>query len=253
MVPGIDDAMFEGRYPVGTGWALGWYFARFADDHAVYVVSRPRGLPEDASIADMADGYVEVVAGEFGTADVLGISMGGMIGQELAARRPDLVDALVLANSGGRIADLATVRRFERYARERDWARIRAELAAAMFSDWRAVSYPPLALTAGRLVMPRPADSTDVTASLSAVEAFDATDHLGDVEAPTLVFGGTDDPFFPAPVLEETAANLPDAELATIAGGRHGAYHEFKCEFDARVDAFLGRHAEPGTTAVPAR
>lgn len=116
------------------------------------MVSRPRNLPPDHSIADMADDDAEALETELGRADVLGVSMGGMIGQELSVRRPELVDRLALANSGSRIADVEAVDRFFRYARERDWASIRGKFAAAMFTDWRAVSYPLFVTTVGRFV-----------------------------------------------------------------------------------------------------
>lgn len=239
VVPGVDDAMFSGRYPIALGWMLRGYFSRFVGDRAVYVISRPRGLPEEHTIADMADGYAEVLEAELGPADVLGISMGGMIAQELGVRHPDLVETVVLANSGCRVDDPERIRRLLAYARERDWARIRADLGVAMFTDWRAVTYPAFVLTLGRFAIPRPAVPADVTVSLEAIRAFDATGRLADVDAPTLVFGGTDDPFFPEPILEATAAGIPDAELSMIRGGKHGAYHERKLTFDDRVDAFL--------------
>lgn len=239
VLPGVDDAMFSGRYPSGAAWTLYWYFSRFVDDHTVYVVSRPRGLPEGYAIADMADEYAAALADELGPADVVGFSMGGQIAQELCIRHPELVENLVLANTGHRIDDLAAVDRFLQYAREHDWASIRAELAVAMFADWRAVSYPPIVRTAGRILLPSPAVPTDVQVSLDAVRAFDAADRLAAIDSPTLVFGGTDDPYFPEAILRRTAAGIPDAELATIRGGKHAAFHERKATFDSRVASFL--------------
>lgn len=241
--PGLDDAMFDGTYPPGAGAAFWWYFSRYVDTHTVYVVSRPRGLPEGHAIGDMAAEYAAVLAEDLGPGDVLGVSMGGLIALELAIRRSDLVERLVLANSGCRIADLEVVRRFRRYARERDWSSIRAELSAAMFSDLRAVTYPPLARTLGRFVLPKPAVPSDVAVSLDAIEAYDATDRLGDVAAPTLVFGGADDPYFPESILRRTADGIPDSELDLVRGGKHGAFHERKWRFDGRATAFLERRA----------
>ncbi|WP_254543578.1 alpha/beta fold hydrolase [Halomarina pelagica] len=241
--PGVGDAMFDGDYPPPSGWALRTYFRRFVDDYAVYVVSRPRGLPAGQRIEDMAADYADALERELGPADVLGISMGGMIAQAFAADHPDLVDELVLVNTGCRVADGArdAVRRLRRYARTHDWARIRAELAVAMFTDWRAVSYPTLALTVGRFVMPRPAVASDVGVSLDAVLSFDGRDRLDDIAARTLVVGGTDDPYFPRSILEETAAEIPDATLCAFRGAKHGAFHERKPAFDSRVEAFLGQ------------
>lgn len=237
--PGIDDAMFDGRYPTAVGWAFRWYFARFVDDFAVYVISRPRELPDGHGIGDMADDYATAVETEIGPANVLGLSMGGMIAQAFAVRHPDLVDRLVLANTGCRFADPEALDRFREHASDRDWGRIRAELSAAMFTGGRALAYPPLALTFGRLVAPRPADPADVGISLNAVDAFDSTDRLDAVEARTLVFGGTADPYFPESVLTETADGIRDAGRSFVPGAKHGAFHEHKGTFDRRVDDFL--------------
>ena len=241
VVPGIDDAMYSGRYPPGARASMYAYFSAYVDDFTVYVVSRPRHLPEDAGIDEMADGYARVLDEALGPAAVLGVSMGGMIAQSLAARHPDVVERLVLANTGPRVDDVDTVDRFLGYAADRDWAAIRAELSSAMFSDWRAAVYPPVALTLGRVLAPRPADPDDVRISLEAIREFDGRDLLGDVEAPTLVFGGTEDPFFPEALLRETAAGIPGAELTLVHGGKHGAFHEQKPAFDSRVVSFLDR------------
>lgn len=254
VVPGVDDAMFDGDYPVAAGWFVRAYFSRFLDDHTVYVLSRPRGLADGTTIADMADDYARALDERLGAADVLGISMGGFVGLELCLRHPELVERLALANSGCRMAEsaLTVVDRFLEYAREDDWAWIRAELAAASFTDFRAVTYPPFVLSVGRLALPRPADPDDVRISLEAIREFDVTDRLGDVSSPTLVFGGAADPYFPEPVLEATAAGIPDAELAAIPGAKHGAFHERKPEFDDRLAALLDRPAHASErSAVP--
>lgn len=239
--PGVEDSMYDGRVPRSLGWAARWYLSRFVGDHSVYVISRPRGLPGDHSIGDMARDYAAVIADALGSADVLGISMGGMIAQDLAVHRPELVERLVLVNTGVRIADLETVDRFLGYAEARDWGSIRSELAAAMFSDWRAVAYPTFAATVGRVLQPRPAVASDVTVSLEAIRSFDSADRLGGVESPTLVFGGTDDPYFPEPILRETNASIPDAELELVRGAKHAAFHERKATFEDRTASFLER------------
>lgn len=241
VIPGVDDAMFSGWYPPPARWAIYWYFSGYVDEYTVYLVSRPRHLPDGQGIDEMADGYAEVLAEELGPANVVGFSMGGMIAQSLAARYPDLVERLVLANTGHRIADTAAVDRLLAYADDHDWQSIRAELSAAMFSDWRAAVYPVLAETVGRAFAPRPADPDDVRVSLAAIRSFDGADLLGDVRAPTLVFGGTDDPYFPEATLREVVAGIPDAELTLIDGGKHAAFHERKLTFDSRVSAFLER------------
>ncbi|RQG98686.1 alpha/beta fold hydrolase [Natrarchaeobius oligotrophus] len=251
VLPGFGDAMFSGDYPPFSGWALASYFARYLRTHEIYLLSRPRKLPPGYGPADAVETHaraLEAIVDAGGTIDVIGISMGGLIGQALARRRPDLVDRLVLANSAARLDDGArpAIRRFERYARERDWAAIRADLAAAMFADGRAVAYPLAARTVGRFLQARPAEPADVSRSLAFVRRFDGRDELADVERPTLVFGGERDPYFTAERTRETAEALPRGELELVPGAKHGAFHERKATFDSSVRSFFERSTAPG-------
>lgn len=243
VVPGFDDAMTAGRYPRALGPAVAAYFWRYLDEHSVYVVSRPRGLPEGYTIAGGADDYARALA-DLDPVDVLGVSMGGMIGQQLGVRHPDLVDRLVVAASGSRLGESGRERTrwtLER-ARARDWPAIRAELAAATFADWRQFAYPAFLATAGRfLPQPVPAVPSDVSVSLSAILDYDGRGDLADVGCPTLVVGGDRDPYFPAAVARETADGIPDAELVLVPGAKHGVFHERKCTFDRRTTGFLSR------------
>lgn len=245
--PGIGDALFSGRYPPGSGWTFGAYVARYTE-HAVYLVSRPRGLPAGYDPAAAAEGHaraLEEITDREGTGavDVIGISMGGLIGQALARRYPETIDRLVLANSACRLDEGARddVREFERDARERDWFSIRADLARAMFSDARSITYPPVIRTVGRATLPRPAVPADVRRSLEFVLAFDSREYLEGIEVPTLVFGGERDPYFTPAVVRETVDGLPNASVRLVPRAKHGAFHERKPTFDSCVSSFFER------------
>lgn len=244
VLPGLGDALFPGVYPPGAGWALATYFARHVAHHRVVLLSRPRGLPAGYDADDAVENHaraLETLAGSSDVVDVLGISMGGLIGQALAARRPDLVDRLVLADAACRLDEVARpdVRELEVLAREHDWAGIRSELARAMFSDARSVTLPPLIRTVLRPALPRPAEPADVRRSVEFILRFDARDDLSAIEQPTLCFGGDRDPYFTPEVLRETADGIPDAELTLAAGAKHAAFDEQKLRFDSRVRSFV--------------
>lgn len=130
---------------------------------------------------------------------------------------------------------------FEHYARDHDWASIRSKLTAAMFSDGRAIAYPILMQTVGRVVQPRPAVSADVWRSLEFVRDFDSHDHLGAIDHPTLVFGGERDPIITSDIARETVARVSDGELKLVPTAKHGAFHERKRTFDSTVRSFLDR------------
>lgn len=241
VVPGLGDAMFDGEYGRVATRGIQLYLRRFLDEYTVYVVNRPRGLAEDTTIQEMADDYAHVLENDIGPATVLGVSMGGLIGQELANRRPDLVDQLVIAVSGCRLGSEGEpiVRQLREYARDQEWIEIRSRLVHEMYTGVRRTVYPQVVRTVGRLNPPEPADPQDVIASIDAVLDFDGTDRLAGIEASTLVIGGTDDVFFPERILRETKDGIRDVRLAMFRGARHGAFQEHKERFDSIVLSFL--------------
>lgn len=241
VVPGLDDALFDGSYSLLEARATAWTLRRYTEAYTVYVVSRPRGLDPEASIEEMAADYVRVLEERLGPAPVVGFSMGGLIAQEVARDRPDLVDRLVLGVSGCRLAEGSreTGRRLRWYALEDEWVELRATLFEAMYTGRRRRLYPALARSVGRLRPPEPADPGDVLASIEAVLAYDSCDRLEEIESRTLVIGGDEDPFFPESVLRETHEGLPDAQLALFRGGRHGVLLERSEGFDGWTLDFL--------------
>lgn len=241
VIPGIGDAMFDGEYGRSGAALARAKFRRFTDDYTVSVVSRPRGLTDQATIETMARDYARVLDSHLGSASVLGLSMGGLIAQELAQLRPDLVDRLVVAVAGCRLAAASRpiVRDLREEAIDHEWTELRSRLYEEMFTGLRRRLYPRLSRTIGRLQPPTPADPHDVVVSFDAVLEYDGSDRLGAIEPRSLVIGGTDDPFFPEGILRETHAGLPDSQLAMFTGARHGAFLERKEAFDNWVLRFL--------------
>jgi len=243
VIPGFGDAMFGGQYPPAAAWALQGYFHRFTDEYTVHVISRPRGIPENYSIDDATEQYGQILDQLPTPVDVLGISMGGFIGQELAARYPELVAQLVLTVSGWQVAEggRPIIKRWLQYADQQRWYRLQSEAATELYSprDWRRYLLASTFGTASQLFLPRPAVPTDVSRSLTAILDYDATEVLPEIEANTFVIGGGSDPFFPESVLRETADRIPHAEVFPVAGAKHGAFDERKRRHDTAVKAFL--------------
>lgn len=243
VIPGFADAMFGGSYPPAARIMAGSYFHRFTDEYTVYHISRPRNLPENYAIDDATEQYGQILDEIPTPADILGISMGGFIGQELAARYPELVEQLVVTSSGNRVIDSGrpTVERWKAYADNHRWFQLRSELATELYSrrDWRRYVLPSTIRTAGRFVLPCPAVPTDVSRSLDAILKYDGTSTLDDIEADTFVIGGSNDPFFPETILEETANGIPSATVFPIEATKHGAFDERKRLHDGKVKQFL--------------
>lgn len=240
VIPGVGDALFDGEFPPWAPWGFRRFYHRFTDSHTIYRVSRPRGLPRDASISDMAGVYERVLREELGDADVLGISMGGMIAQALAADVPERIENLVAAVSACRLGEekRPLVRKMRERARERDWGSVRAALAVEMYTDLRRLVYPTASLSMGPFAH-HPADPGDPVVSIDAILDYDGRDRLGEIDARTLVVGGGRDEFFPPAAQRETTDGIPDARHRVIEDAAHGAPVERKYAFDGAVLEFL--------------
>jgi pimeloyl-ACP methyl ester carboxylesterase len=78
-----------------------------ARDCRVYWLNRRVGLKRGATVADLAADYAGAIQAGFpGSVDVVGYSMGGMIGLQLAADHPQRVRRLVVGGITQRLAPI---------------------------------------------------------------------------------------------------------------------------------------------------
>jgi pimeloyl-ACP methyl ester carboxylesterase len=181
-------------------------------------------------------------------AHVYGISLGGMIAQEMALRHPDKVRSLILGATtpGGPHAvgaDAQALRALLDQGAVVDRA-VTPALLEILFSP----AYLAGHLSDLREVFQRSADYPRTSpeaywAQLRAVAGHDTYDRLPDIAAPTLVLHGTDDPLLPVANGRILAERIPEAKLVLFEGARHGYYLEKQAEADAAVLDFLRAHA----------
>ena len=91
--PGIGDAL---QAVTASPRSQAWFFRRFGRTFTVYLIGRKRNLPTEYSTRDMAVDHAKALAAEVGPSHVLGLSMGALIAQHLAADFPAYVRGLVL-------------------------------------------------------------------------------------------------------------------------------------------------------------
>ncbi|MDS0298884.1 alpha/beta hydrolase [Halogeometricum sp. S1BR25-6] len=237
VLPGLSDAFS------GSRAATAAHLARTAsrgltDDFTVWTVGRPRDLDPDATTRDLA-GAVATALDELDGGHVLGCSMGGLVAQHLAADYPDHVDRLVLAAAGAHVGDAgrAVLNDWETWAASEEWGKLYASVVRETYAGWRRRAYPALLRAVGPALAPPSPD--DVLTSIRAVRDHDASERLEEVTAPTLVLGGSEDRLFPADLLRETKAALPDATLALLSGAGHAAASEHPRVFGRAVKRFL--------------
>ncbi len=242
VLPGLGDGLQDVRKgPRRTAW----FYRRYTRDFTVFLVSRRRGLHDGMTIGLMADDYARVMTECIGPASVMGISMGGLIAEDLAAECPHLVRRLVLAATAHRAGPNGEELggRWIAWAREGRWPDVCRELAEVTFNGCRKGLYTRLLPLLVRCRGQKPANPADFATSVRACLTHDAAERLSSIQAPTLVIAGTRDGFFPEVLIREMAKHIPDVQVFLMEGTGHGLFVERKRRFDRIVAAFLSDRA----------
>jgi 3-oxoadipate enol-lactonase len=240
-----------------TAQASGWHdpFVEQLQRHFSTVRYSHRGtgtsdrLTGEITLRELADDAAGLL-GALGVekAHVLGVSMGGMIAQELALNHPRRVIGLVLgcttsagANSGREeiakpapeVLGLLTPK--PELSREEQVRR-----------SWPAVTTPEFLETHPEVMEERLRRSlineTPVETAqrqMAAAQAFDAYDRLPEIKAPTLVIHGDRDVLVPVENAYVLKERIPRAELHVVYGAGHLFTFEFPDESAAAVIEFL--------------
>ncbi|WES65722.1 alpha/beta hydrolase [Microbacter sp. GSS18] len=196
------------------------------EGYTVWNVSRRRNMPVGHTIADMADDYAAFISDELpnGVDLVIGVSLGGMIAQHLAARHPGSVRRVALAPAAGALRPGSV-------EFDRRWAAARADgrfddagaifLELVMPGPERAELRQGLGPLAGRMFAKSPVPKGDLLVEAEAEAGFDARAVLPSIQAPVLIVCGDQDEFFPPEIVEETAELIPDCTVVVYEGQRH--------------------------------
>lgn len=195
-------------------------------------------------LADDAAGLLEKLG--ITSAHVYGVSMGGMVAQELALRYPKLVSSLILGATacGGkhsiRSSPEATRRLFSLMTlppKEAMSVSISLTFSAAF------VKHHPDRINEWLLkVAESPPSPVGYRRQIEAVVGFDSGDKLQQIRSPTLIIAGNDDQLIPAENSSILASRIPDAELVLFDGVGHGYLWEVEEEANRAVLDFLRRH-----------
>jgi pimeloyl-ACP methyl ester carboxylesterase len=237
----------------GDHLAWGLQTPAFAAQHRVIAFDN-RGVGQSdtpdipyttASMADDTVGLLDALGIE--RAHVCGVSMGGMIAQEIALRHPARVLTLQLH---------ATLARPDNYMRALTaaWRKVRPTLPR---EDWmRTLAlwlFAPCTFATraefiefviqNALANPHPQSLTGFMRQGDAVLGHDTLSRLHQIRCPTLVSVAEHDILVPPRFSHEIASRIDGAELSTLAEAGHAYMWERPEAFNAMCLDFLTRHA----------
>ncbi len=177
--------------------------------------------------------------------DVLGISIGGFVAQEIALQGGNLVRKLILVGTGHRGNDMTASRS--------------AEIFAGRYDPpehlWLAVHFKPTETSrkAGLAFLERKLRRKDrdpevsqqtIAAQGEAIGKWitpdaNALDYLRSIRQPTLIAQGSDDVIIPTAHSLTLQQNLPNAQLIIYPDSGHGSIYQYPELFLAHATLFL--------------
>jgi 3-oxoadipate enol-lactonase len=197
----------------------------------------------DYEIADMArDALALADELELDSFHLLGVSMGGMIAQELAALAPERVRTLTLA------VTYAAGSAYSRRVAEVWAARVRQISREQHIDELMLLNHsegfydnPDMVefIRTAMLNNPHPQSPDAFARQVAASSRHDMRDRLGSLTVPMHVIGGEYDILIPVWKQREIASLVPGSKLTVLEGAPHGLSIERAEEFNAAVLGFI--------------
>ncbi|MBS1870251.1 MAG: alpha/beta fold hydrolase [Actinobacteria bacterium] len=216
------------------GRAFGPLLELLASDRRVIVVD-PRGSgasdgPDAPYTGELVarDACAVLDAAGVERADVLGLSMGGCIAQELAIRHSERVRSLVLLSTLAR-ADAWFTRLLGVRRAVADGLGLEVQRDLGLCLLFSPAAFREHAELVERLEATMRASTPNAAAYLRQLDfclAHDAAERLGAVRAPALVITGERDLLTTPYLARELAEALPGARYVEVAGASHGLWLE---------------------------
>src|ERR1700754_397223 len=164
-----------------------------------------------------------IVDADAGPAHIVGLSVGGMIAQNLALARPDLVRSLVLVDTISTFPDAVRTALLDRarLTRTEGMGAILKQTLERWFTADFIMRRPDVL---DRVPKPLLADDPEIQAGMwEMIAPLDTAPRLTSLDKPTLVVVGEHDPTTPVAASQAIAERIPGAVLYIVPGASHMA------------------------------
>jgi len=214
----------------GTHKVWRYQTSAFQKSIAVDLPGHPRGKGCD-TISEYAEFVIqEIVKGKLTSPVLVGHSMGGAIGIEIALAHPQLLSGIVLVGSGSRLRVTPVIKDEV----TRDYAH-----AAEVIAEW---AYSPT--TDAKLKRASVQELLEVPAAVTygdfqACDRFDRMSEISRIVLPTLIVCGEDDALTPIKYSQYMKDRIPNARLVIIPRAGHSVMLEKPEELNAALRSFI--------------
>jgi pimeloyl-ACP methyl ester carboxylesterase len=224
--------LLNGWSASGLMWPAGFVARLEAGFRVVRVDNRGTGFsrcaPMPASIATMADDAAAVLRAVTDQAAVVaGLSMGGMIAQELALRHPALVRGLVLVGTRPpapihlQVPGDVIGRLLRRPVPGETVGEFLETTWATLCGPGFATTHPALMAELVGQILARPTPKASTFRQMTAIAAWHGPRRLAAIACPTTVVHGDVDPLMPVGNGMRLARLIPGARYVELAGVGH--------------------------------
>jgi pimeloyl-ACP methyl ester carboxylesterase len=211
-------------------------------------VGASSGAPA-ASIEQMAEDAITFIEGlGLGQVDLFGFSMGGMIAQEIALMRPELVRRMIITGTGP-----AGGEGISKVGRITYLDMLRGLLTGQDPKQFLFFTRTAAGIRAGKEFLQRLQERTSgrdkkitvraLQAQLKALRLWGEKSpaDLSRIRQPVLVANGDSDRMVPSQNTYDLARRLPNSELIIYPDSGHGGAFQFHADFVPKVLRFLSR------------
>jgi 3-oxoadipate enol-lactonase len=192
------------------------------------------------SMDDLVDDAARLIR-EWGRGPVLwvGLSMGGMVGQGLAIRHPELISKLVLANTAAKYPEASLAAWAQRIAAVEAGGLdpiVNTVMERYFHAEFRAAQADAVAEARATLLRTK---ADGYVAACHAVAGVNWLDRLAQIKCPTLILAGALDVGAPVALSEAMAAQIAGSKLVVMPKASHLSVMEQPEDFDRELRAFL--------------
>jgi len=208
----------------------------------VWTLGLGAGLTEGSTISALAQSIEPALESLIpGTKILMASGHGGALALEIAARRPDLVHALILISTGPKLSDTGReiYKKLIALASRLRWDDVHALLAETLFSHKAGAILGALLARIFSGDLGKPASAWDFLVSVQAELAWDGMNLIKKITCPVLVLSGEKDRLYNSVEILRAWENHPTCEVEIWKGRPHALLKTDRDKLTDRLIAFM--------------